>query len=116
MQITRRFTREGQDPFAGLNFVPRDSSIRNPSGSIVFEMNDVMVPEKWSQVAIDILAQKYFRRADKLQQSRVTQETKCHRNTLHDNAFRRHRRSVAQVPTSCDRIKEWSLRLGRDGK
>jgi ribonucleoside-diphosphate reductase alpha chain len=63
MQITRRFTREGQDPFAGLNFVPRGSSIRNPSGSIVFEMNDVMVPEKWSQVAVDILAQKYFRRA-----------------------------------------------------
>ncbi|MBA4190438.1 MAG: ribonucleoside-diphosphate reductase, adenosylcobalamin-dependent [Planctomycetaceae bacterium] len=63
MQISRRFTREGQDPFAGLNFVPRGSSIRNPNGSVVFEMNDVMVPEKWSQVATDILAQKYFRRA-----------------------------------------------------
>jgi ribonucleoside-diphosphate reductase alpha chain len=63
MQIARRFTREGQDPFAGLNFVARGSSIRNPNGSVVFEMNDVMVPEKWSQVAVDILAQKYFRRA-----------------------------------------------------
>ena len=63
MQITRRFTREGQDPFAGIEFAPRSSSIRNPNGSVVFEMNDVMVPAKWSQVAVDILAQKYFRRA-----------------------------------------------------
>jgi ribonucleoside-diphosphate reductase alpha chain len=63
MRITRRFTQEGQDPFAGLNFTPRSSTIRNPNGSVVFEMKDVMVPEKWSQVAVDILAQKYFRRA-----------------------------------------------------
>jgi len=63
MLISRRFTREGQDPFSGLNFIPRGSSIRNPNGSVVFEMNDIMVPEKWSQVAVDILAQKYFRRA-----------------------------------------------------
>ena len=63
MQITRRFTREGQDPFAGITFAPRSSVIRNPNGSVVFEMKDVMVPEKWSQVAVDILAQKYFRRA-----------------------------------------------------
>ncbi len=63
MQITRRFTREGQDPFAGIEFAPRTSIIRNPNGSVVFEMTDVMVPAKWSQVAVDILAQKYFRRA-----------------------------------------------------
>jgi ribonucleoside-diphosphate reductase alpha chain len=63
MQISRRFTREGQDPFAGIEFSPRTSVIRNPNGSVVFEMTDVMVPAKWSQVAVDILAQKYFRRA-----------------------------------------------------
>ena len=63
MQITRRFTREGQDPFAGIEFTPRTSAIRNPNGSVVFEMTGVMVPAKWSQVAVDILAQKYFRRA-----------------------------------------------------
>ncbi|WP_439621686.1 vitamin B12-dependent ribonucleotide reductase [Gemmata sp.] len=75
MQIARRFTREGQDPFAGLNFVARGSSIRNPNGSVVFEMNDVMVPEKWSQVAVDILAQKYFRRAGVPQRlTRVAEE------------------------------------------
>ena len=63
MHISRRFTHAGQDPFAGITFAPRSSVIRNPNGSVVFEMKDVMVPEKWSQVAVDILAQKYFRRA-----------------------------------------------------
>ncbi|MCE9529876.1 MAG: vitamin B12-dependent ribonucleotide reductase, partial [Planctomycetes bacterium] len=63
MQIQRIFTREGQDPFAGINFVPRTSRIVNPNGSMVFEMKDVLAPEGWSQVAVDILAQKYFRRA-----------------------------------------------------
>ncbi|MBX9627248.1 MAG: hypothetical protein K2X82_25825, partial [Gemmataceae bacterium] len=63
MQITRRFTREGQDPFAALEFAPRDSRIVNPNGSVVFEAKGVLVPAGWSQVAVDILAQKYFRRA-----------------------------------------------------
>ena len=63
MQITRRFTQAGQDPFARLRFVPRSSRIVNPNGSVVFEMNDIHVPEGWSQVAVDILSQKYFRRA-----------------------------------------------------
>jgi ribonucleoside-diphosphate reductase alpha chain len=63
MQITRRFTREGHDPFAAVAFAPRASKIVNPNGSVVFEMTDIMVPEGWSQVAVDILAQKYFRKA-----------------------------------------------------
>ncbi len=63
MEISRRFTREGQDPFAGLTFTPRTSRIVNPNGSVVFEMTDIAVPEGWSQVAVDILAQKYFRKA-----------------------------------------------------
>ncbi len=63
MQITRRFTRAHQDPFAALAFVPRTSRIVNPNGSVVFEMQDVPVPDGWSQVAVDILAQKYFRKA-----------------------------------------------------
>src|SRR5262249_53377169 len=44
-------------------FVPRTSRITNPDGSVVFEMKDLLAPENWSQVAVDILAQKYFRRA-----------------------------------------------------
>ncbi len=63
MQITRRFTTAGSDPFANLAFASRSSRIVNPNGSVVFEKNDIQVPETWSQVAVDILAQKYFRRA-----------------------------------------------------
>src|SRR5215218_4969841 len=63
MQITRRFTTEGRDPFASFHFVPRTSRISNPDGSVVFEMKDLIAPEHWSQVAVDILAQKYFRKA-----------------------------------------------------
>jgi ribonucleoside-diphosphate reductase alpha chain len=63
MQIHRLFTSEGKDPFSGINFIPRTSRIVNPNGSIVFEMKDLLAPEGWSQVAVDILAQKYFRRA-----------------------------------------------------
>lgn len=63
MKISRRYTAPGADPFAALHFVPRASRITNPDGSVVFEMNDVLVPESWSQVAVDILAQKYFRKA-----------------------------------------------------
>jgi ribonucleoside-diphosphate reductase alpha chain len=63
MQIQRLYTRDGQDPFAAFTFVPRTSRIVNPDGSAVFEMKDLWAPEGWSQVAVDILAQKYFRRA-----------------------------------------------------
>ena len=63
MQIPRRFTVEGQDPYAQIKFVPRSSRIVNPNGSVVFEMTNIHVPEQWSQVALDILAQKYFRKA-----------------------------------------------------
>src|ERR1044071_6438335 len=74
MQIPRRNTREGHDPFAAFPFVPRTSRIANPDGSVVFEMKDLLAPESWSQVAVDILAQKYFRRAGvPAQTERVTE-------------------------------------------
>src|SRR5579859_5113501 len=63
MRITRRYTAAGADPFAAFHFVPRTSRIANPDGKVVFEMKDVLVPEAWSQVAVDVLAQKYFRKA-----------------------------------------------------
>ncbi|HEU4952559.1 MAG TPA: vitamin B12-dependent ribonucleotide reductase, partial [Holophagaceae bacterium] len=62
MKIARHFTRAGQDPLQGIAFVPRTSRITKLDGTVVFEAKDVMVPETWSQVAVDILAQKYFRR------------------------------------------------------
>src|SRR3954469_10423436 len=63
MLIPRRNTSEGRDPFDAFKFVPRTSRISNPDGSVVFEMKDLLAPDHWSQVAVDILAQKYFRRA-----------------------------------------------------
>ncbi|MCF7805363.1 MAG: vitamin B12-dependent ribonucleotide reductase [Candidatus Marinimicrobia bacterium] len=63
MKITRKFTRSNTDPFDDINFVERYSIIKNPDGTVVFEMENVMVPEDWSQVATDIIAQKYFRKA-----------------------------------------------------
>lgn len=69
MQIARRFTVAGQDPFSSFRFVSRGSRIVNPDGSVVFEMKEVQVPDSWSQVAVDILAQKYFRKAGVPQRS-----------------------------------------------
>jgi ribonucleoside-diphosphate reductase alpha chain len=63
VKIERRFTRRGQGPYDGLTFVKRSSEIRNPDGSTVFKLDNIDVPEPWSQLAIDILAQKYFRKA-----------------------------------------------------
>src|SRR5262245_42037810 len=63
MHIPRRFTVAGQDPFAAIKFAARTSRIVNPDGTVVFEMKDLQAPEAWSQVAVDVLAQKYFRRA-----------------------------------------------------
>ncbi len=62
MKIARRFTVSGQDAYAGIDFRTTSSEIRNPDGSAVFSQKDVIVPSSWSQVAIDVLAQKYFRR------------------------------------------------------
>ncbi len=63
MQIARRWTQSGRDPFESIEFAARTSRIMNPDGSLVFEAKDIQVPASWSQVAVDILAQKYFRKA-----------------------------------------------------
>src|SRR6267143_7010664 len=63
MHITRRFTAAGQDPYTTVPFRNATSEIRNPDGSLVFQAEGIEVPDEWSQVASDILAQKYFRKA-----------------------------------------------------
>src|SRR5437763_401096 len=63
LQFRRRFTREGVNVFSQFEYDYRTSVIRNPTGEVVFEMNNVEVPKQWSQIATDILAQKYFRKA-----------------------------------------------------
>ncbi|TKZ20959.1 vitamin B12-dependent ribonucleotide reductase [Shimia litoralis] len=63
MQIERKFTKNGQDAYADLDFITTESEIRNPDGTIVFRLDNVEVPSRWSQVASDVIAQKYFRKA-----------------------------------------------------
>jgi ribonucleoside-diphosphate reductase alpha chain len=62
MKFSRTYSAPG-DPYAGVVFEPRSSRIVNPDGSVIFEAKDVMVPASWSQVAVDVLAQKYCRKA-----------------------------------------------------
>jgi ribonucleoside-diphosphate reductase alpha chain len=63
MKIERKFTTAGQDAYAALDFVTTSSEIRNPDGSTVFKLDAIEVPGGWSQVASDVIAQKYFRKA-----------------------------------------------------
>jgi ribonucleoside-diphosphate reductase alpha chain len=63
LQIPRYFTKEGVKPIDMFTYEKRSSVIKNPDGSTVFEMHDVEVPHFWTQVATDILSQKYFRKA-----------------------------------------------------
>ena len=63
MRINRRFTSEGASPYDAVAFSNATSEIRNPDGSVVFQLKDIEVPAAWSQVACDIIAQKYFRKA-----------------------------------------------------
>ncbi|MBN8531572.1 MAG: vitamin B12-dependent ribonucleotide reductase, partial [Alphaproteobacteria bacterium] len=63
MHIERRFTKEGKSPYAGIAFRNADVQMKNPDGSTVFAISGVEVPDSWSQVAVDVLAQKYFRKA-----------------------------------------------------
>ena len=63
MRIERKFTTKGKSPYSSFTFRKATSEIRNPDGSVVFSQTDIEVPESWTQVACDVLAQKYFRKA-----------------------------------------------------
>ena len=63
MKIARHFTTSASDPYAPIGFRLITSEIKNPDGSVVFRQENIEVPESWSQVASDVLAQKYFRKA-----------------------------------------------------
>ncbi|MFT5424114.1 MAG: ribonucleoside-diphosphate reductase alpha chain, partial [Phycisphaerales bacterium] len=63
MKITRKFTKDGINPFDTVEWTTRSSKISNPDGSVVFEMPDAEVPVTWSQLATDIMVSKYFRKA-----------------------------------------------------
>ncbi len=63
MHKDRRYTKTAQSPYAGIAFETTRSEIRNPDGSVVFSLDQLEAPAGWSQVAADVLAQKYFRKA-----------------------------------------------------
>jgi ribonucleoside-diphosphate reductase alpha chain len=63
MRIERHFTKKGQSPYADIAFREVLSELKNPDGKVIFKLEGFLVPEQWSQVAADILAQKYFRKA-----------------------------------------------------
>ena len=63
MKITRHFTKSGSSPYDMISFRKATSEIKNPDSSVVFGLKDFEVPESWTQVACDVIAQKYFRKA-----------------------------------------------------
>ncbi|MER3469840.1 MAG: vitamin B12-dependent ribonucleotide reductase [Chitinophagaceae bacterium] len=63
LTFERKYTKDDINVFDQFEYDYRTSVIRNPTGAVVFEMNNVEVPKQWSQIATDILAQKYFRKA-----------------------------------------------------
>src|SRR6195952_3088564 len=97
LKVDRYFSKEGKDVYDLFKYEKRSSVIRNPSGDAVFEMNDVEVPASWSQVATDILAQKYFRKAMVPQPDGTTGS---------ENSIKQ----VAHRMANC--WKEWGLRYG----
>ncbi len=63
MKLQRHFTKPNTSPYDSMGWTYSTSEIRNPDGTIVFQAENVEVPDHFSQVATDILAQKYFRKA-----------------------------------------------------
>ncbi len=63
MKFDRRFTRDASEALEDLNFVNWTSKLTSPEGKVLFEARDVLAPDSWSQVAVDVLAQKYLRKA-----------------------------------------------------
>ncbi len=62
-RFRRVYTTPGIDPFETIEWDRRKSRISNPDGSTVFELKDLEIPKAWSQLATDIIASKYFRKA-----------------------------------------------------
>lgn len=97
LKAERYFSKEGTNVYDLFKYEKRSSVIRNPSGDAVFEMNDVEVPAGWSQVATDILAQKYFRKAGVPQPDGTTGSEKSIKQVAHRMA-------------NC--WKDWGMRYG----
>ena len=111
MKIERRFTKAGRGPYEGLTFEPRVSEIRNPDGRLVFRQEGVTVPSGWSQIAADILAQKYFRKAGVPVKAKRVEE-----NSVPSWLCRRKRKACARTCAAHPdaRHRRCGHRFGRD--
>lgn len=97
LKFGRHFTKDGHSPYDMFDYDYRTSVIKNPTGEVVFQMDDVEVPKQWSQIATDILAQKYFRKAGVPQKDGTTgRETSV--------------KQVAHRMAECWKV--WGLRYG----
>lgn len=109
MEFKRKFTKDNQSPYDMFTYKKRSSVLRNPDGTIVFEMSDVEVPSQWSQVATDILAQKYFRKTG-------VPQTDEHGDPVYDNDGNRvygSEKSAKQVVHRLtDTWRDWGQRYG----
>ena len=90
MHFERRFTAAGTDPYSNLEFRSASSEIRNPDGTIVFRAENVEVPAQFSQVATDILAQKYFRKAGVPTILKTVEESAVHHGCGGPSVMTRH--------------------------
>lgn len=87
LKFNRQFTRDGVSPYDMFEYDYRTSVIKNPSGEAVFQMDNVEVPRQWSQIATDILAQKYFRKAGVPQPDGSTGRETSIRQVAHRMAY-----------------------------
>jgi len=63
LEMGRVYTKAGQDPFDTVSYVKATAKIKDTEGKTVFALENVEVPSSWSQLAVDILVSKYFRKA-----------------------------------------------------
>src|SRR5438105_3209065 len=61
LRFGRFFTPPGSHAYDLVEWERRTAAITGEKGQVIFEQKDVEVPRSWSQLAINVVAQKYFR-------------------------------------------------------
>src|SRR5689334_15289474 len=61
LNLARRWTTPGVDPFNQVEWEKRSAVITGEGGRVVFEQKDIEVPASWSQLATNVVVSKYFR-------------------------------------------------------
>ncbi|MBN1524383.1 MAG: adenosylcobalamin-dependent ribonucleoside-diphosphate reductase [Spirochaetales bacterium] len=87
MKIERYFTKKGEGPYADITFEKRTSEIKNIDGKLIFRQEGIVVPDFWNQIAVDIIAQKYFRKTGVPQKDGKTGGETDARQVFHRLAF-----------------------------